>query len=172
MASEAQFLANRKNARKSTGPRTAAGKDAVRHNAVKHGLTARSCLLPEESVVAYEAFCAQVFAEIAPRSSLAIDQTTRLCSLLWRLRRVAQFEASVFAWVALRQAELEGSLHESDLESTRGIAGVGLRNEANLELGRCIEALLERDVTCKLSRYEAHLARQVEQVWRLLASWA
>jgi hypothetical protein len=40
--SERQILANRRNAQKSTGPRTAAGKAKVRVNALKHGLAARS----------------------------------------------------------------------------------------------------------------------------------
>jgi hypothetical protein len=40
MATPAQIEANRRNARKSTGPRTAAGKAASSRNAVTHGLTA------------------------------------------------------------------------------------------------------------------------------------
>jgi len=39
MSTEAQILANRRNAQKSTGPRTRGGKAAVSQNAVKHGLT-------------------------------------------------------------------------------------------------------------------------------------
>jgi hypothetical protein len=40
MATPAQIEANRRNARKSTGPKTAAGKAASSRNAVIHGLTA------------------------------------------------------------------------------------------------------------------------------------
>ena len=40
-ATEAQILANRKNAANSTGPKTPEGKLASRANAVSHGLTAR-----------------------------------------------------------------------------------------------------------------------------------
>lgn len=40
MASEAQIAANRLNARKSTGPRTPAGKRRARKNACRHGLSA------------------------------------------------------------------------------------------------------------------------------------
>ena len=39
---------SRLNSRKSTGPRTVAGKDRSKYNATKHGLTARSVLLPGE----------------------------------------------------------------------------------------------------------------------------
>jgi hypothetical protein len=38
MASERQIAANRKNAKKSTGPRSEAGREASRHNARRHGL--------------------------------------------------------------------------------------------------------------------------------------
>ena len=46
MESEAKLAANRRNARKSTGPRTRAGKDTSKFNALKHGLTARTVVLP------------------------------------------------------------------------------------------------------------------------------
>ena len=44
--SEKKAAANQLNAKKSTGPRTAEGKEKSKHNAVTHGLTARSALLP------------------------------------------------------------------------------------------------------------------------------
>ena len=48
MASERQIAANRRNAAKSTGPRSGAGKQRTRNNAVRHGLfslaTSRSAL--------------------------------------------------------------------------------------------------------------------------------
>ncbi|SRR5713101_8513271 len=44
--SERKLKANRRNAGRSTGPRTAAGKKRSRWNALKHGLTAKTTLLP------------------------------------------------------------------------------------------------------------------------------
>jgi hypothetical protein len=40
MTSEAKIAANRRNAQRSTGPRTALGKAHVRRNALQHGLAA------------------------------------------------------------------------------------------------------------------------------------
>ncbi len=47
--SEARILANRENARKSTGPRTEAGKARSRRNALRHGLAGEGAvMLPED----------------------------------------------------------------------------------------------------------------------------
>ncbi len=47
--SERKLLANRANAKRSTGPRTEAGKAAARRNALKHGIRSRSLDLPNGS---------------------------------------------------------------------------------------------------------------------------
>jgi hypothetical protein len=46
MATAAQIHANRANAQKSTGPRTAEGKAKVAQNAVQHGLLAQRTIVP------------------------------------------------------------------------------------------------------------------------------
>ena len=51
--SQRQTEANQRNAKKSTGPRTAEGKERSRHNAVTHGLTAESTILPGEDASAF-----------------------------------------------------------------------------------------------------------------------
>ena len=48
MTSDKQAQANRRNALRSTGPKTPEGKAAVRHNATKHGLLSQEVLLPGE----------------------------------------------------------------------------------------------------------------------------
>src|SRR3954468_19256610 len=46
--SDARIQANRRNAQKSTGPKTASGKEQSRRNALKHGLTGEGTVLPED----------------------------------------------------------------------------------------------------------------------------
>lgn len=46
MTSEAQVAANRRNARKSTGPKTAAGKRRVSQNAQRHGILSEIAVIP------------------------------------------------------------------------------------------------------------------------------
>jgi hypothetical protein len=48
VTSDKQARANRKNALKSSGPKTPEGKAVVRRNAIEHGLLAREVLLPGE----------------------------------------------------------------------------------------------------------------------------
>jgi hypothetical protein len=54
MATEAQVQANRLNARKSTGPRTAQGKEKASQNSVTHGLFAREGVIRGEDREEFE----------------------------------------------------------------------------------------------------------------------
>ncbi len=54
MTSVKQIEANRRNAQKSTGPKTNEGKEVSRLNVLKHGLLAEMLLLPDENVEAFE----------------------------------------------------------------------------------------------------------------------
>jgi hypothetical protein len=50
MTSQRQIEANRRNAKRSTGPKTLAGKAAVKKNALKHGLTSANVAVESEFV--------------------------------------------------------------------------------------------------------------------------
>src|SRR5262249_61173318 len=68
MASERQIAANRRNARKSTGPRSSPGKKRSSHNAYRHGLT-----LNITSTAAYAKQLDKRLREIAGDSKDAIQ---------------------------------------------------------------------------------------------------
>ena len=54
--SEARNTANLLNAQRSTGPRTEEGKAASSLNSLKHGLTAKTVVLPGEDPAEYHSF--------------------------------------------------------------------------------------------------------------------
>ena len=70
MTSDKQAKANRENALKSTGPKTPEGKDAVRLNAVKHGLLSQDILLPGEDEAALKELGERMRAELQPAGEL------------------------------------------------------------------------------------------------------
>ena len=68
MTSFRQIEANRRNALKSTGPKTELGRHASRRNAVRHGLTAETVIGALEDAQQYKAFEATITAEYGPQS--------------------------------------------------------------------------------------------------------
>ena len=71
MTSYRQIEANRRNALRSTGPRTDAGKQVSRRNAVRHGLTAETVIGALEDAEDYNAFDPPVSdLSFDPRQSL------------------------------------------------------------------------------------------------------
>jgi hypothetical protein len=96
MASLKQIEANRRNARKSTGPITQEGRDRYRCNAVRHGLTAETVISALEDAEDYKAFEAAVIADYDAQSAVEREFVLRLASLLWRLRRATTIETGLF----------------------------------------------------------------------------
>jgi hypothetical protein len=96
MATDRQIAANRLNARKSTGPRTAEGRERVRRNAVRHGLTARTVVAAFEDENEFKAFTNRITSDYAPTSPLSLELAQRLAALLWRLRRAHSIETGLF----------------------------------------------------------------------------
>jgi len=103
MATEAQVRANRLNAQKSTGPRTAAGKAAVSQNAVTHGLLARKTVITGEDPGQFETYRAQLLAELHPAGVLEAVLAERIVGLAWRLRRADHLQAEVFDTLLARE---------------------------------------------------------------------
>lgn len=94
--SEKQLNANRGNAKKSTGPRTAAGKIVVRHNAVKHGLRAsKTVVIEDEHQQAFEEFHARFTEHLKPAGALEELLAGRLITLAWRLNRITRIESGL-----------------------------------------------------------------------------
>ena len=85
MTSDKQARANRQNALKSTGPKTPEGKDAVRLNALKHGLLSQEILLPGEDEGALRELGERLRAELQPVGELENLLVDRIIASYWRL---------------------------------------------------------------------------------------
>src|ERR671912_3031755 len=98
MTSDKQADANRRNARKSTGPKTPEGKAAVRHNATKHGLLSQEVLIPGEDEGALKELGERLRAELQPVGEMESLLVERIIDATWRLRRLSRLEAGIFTW--------------------------------------------------------------------------
>src|SRR5687768_16821256 len=80
------------------GPKTAAGKAAVRHYAVQHGILSSTPVVPFlEREEDWHAFRYEMLTSLAPNGALESALAERIVTTLWRLRRVERFEAQVIS---------------------------------------------------------------------------
>ena len=105
MTTLAKVEANRRNAELSTGPRTEPGKALVAVNATKHGIFSNVPVIPGECPAAWQAHRAGVVESLAPVGLLEVNLAERAALLLWRLQRLARYEAEIVA-AAMEAAEL------------------------------------------------------------------
>ncbi len=103
MATEAQFKANRENAKASTGPKTEAGKAKSARNNEKFGLFATdNCVHPGEEET-YNNFCDTLWTELAPLGGIEEVTAAEYVRNAWRLRRCATTEARLGSWANIIQ---------------------------------------------------------------------
>jgi hypothetical protein len=101
---------NRQNGRKrSGGPRTEAGKARTRYNALKHGMTATSLILPGEDSAEFDARLARLHHQIQPRNDIEAAMVDHLAHILWISERIHR---SATARAAYR-------IHHQPLEEAR-----------------------------------------------------
>ena len=95
MATQKQIAANRRNAQKSTGPKTPEGRAAVSRNAITHGLTAaRAVVLPDEQEE-FDQFSAAMYSEWLPQTPTERYHLDRWIGCAWRLKRMGALEIAV-----------------------------------------------------------------------------
>jgi hypothetical protein len=176
MTSFKQIEANRRNAHKSTGPKTEAGKTASRCNAVRHGLTAETVIGALEDAEDYKVFEATVTADYDAQSAVERELVLRLASLLWRLRRATKVETGLFEIQAehLRDyrenrqllTDSRDVIHAVFRRAESAVPDSEMKANANMEFARCFLRLanLPNFALDRLSRYEASLWRQAGRI--------
>jgi hypothetical protein len=93
MSISARIRANRNNAKKSTGPRTDAGKAAVAQNARRHGLSGAFALLPHEDPAEFQDLLDDYRAEFKPASVDEDFLVEQMAQSRWTLARARRLEA-------------------------------------------------------------------------------
>ena len=183
MTSVRQIEANRRNALRSTGPQTDEGKQRASQNAVRHGLTAETVIVPLEDADDYQAFEQAVTADYDGETAVERELVLRLASLLWRLRRATSVETGLLR-IAHDPAMDRDPPQETEENSAvaplfpRGQPTAGQFNErgskghdalptseVELDVARRFLRLADIDngVFERLGRYEAALWRQLRQ---------
>jgi hypothetical protein len=141
MATQNQIDANRRNAEKSTGPRTPEGRAAVRLNSLTHGLTAKTLVLPGESEEDFKAVFDSLAAEHDPATPTEQALVTQLAMATWRLRRLYHQEAGFYAY---KLKFLESLRDGEKLDNPLGLGLVANCSHDTLSMFNRQEARLER----------------------------
>lgn len=135
------------------GPKTQSGKAASSRNALRHGLLSDAPLTTRhETQEDWDAHLQAVVAALQPQDHLQTCLAERVAHLHWRLRRVgiAEVEMLEYETLCIRQ---EQARHPNSSTHTR-TDGMSLVRSMNV---------LER-----LTRYEAHLGRELARIMKAL----
>src|SRR6185503_1982824 len=166
MTSFRQIESNRRNAEKSTGPKTQSGKARASQNAIRHGLTAETVIGPLEDPADYRAFEEAVTTAYDAETAVERELVLRLASLLWRLRRATSVETGLLhiQCAASTDPDPDPALSKRPGEACEVIEIFQSGDDSRgRELARCFLRLadLESGIFERLGRYETALWRQV-----------
>jgi hypothetical protein len=98
MTSQKQNEANRRNAQRSTGPRTDTGKARAALNRVKHGIYAKSQIIPGEDLAQREALEAAYMERFAPETIEQLHLVKILIDLDWEDARLVKADAQLWTY--------------------------------------------------------------------------
>ena len=149
VTSNLQIEANRRNAKLSTGPKTARGKQISSLNALRHGLTAQHVTLFDETEEDFRAFHGELIAALNPEGAVEVHLAERAVLCAWRLQRVYRIETGLFG--KRRKSWVNG-----EATSTNEVDVVFLRLAAQ-----------DNDLA-KLTRYETSIERSLQRAIRAL----
>lgn len=119
MATKEQIAANRKNAKKSTGPKSIPGKAKTKLNGLKHGLRAHQVVLPTEDPAAFQAHLDAWFDDWQPPTMARAQLVEDAAVAAWRKKRCVRVESqrlsqrvneTLARWHAKEQEAIDASV--------------------------------------------------------------
>ena len=138
MATDRQIAANRANAQKSTGPRTAEGKTASSANAIKSGIYAKSTLIPGEDPAEYDALRAEHYDHFAPANPDERDLLDLMIKYKWQLRRLHACYDQM--WLRDMESDLKSEYYNPAWPLVRPFNKANNPNNAMINLHRMIQS--------------------------------
>jgi len=149
MATPAQILANRLNAQKSTGPRSAEGKAAARFNALKHAASAKSLIIPGEDESTLAELAASYNDQFQPQGPEEELLLQKIVTADWTQRRMHRLEAEVLNALIDEQDESEenpvGKAFIQDCQGPNALQKIfRCREAASREWYRALNELRDR----------------------------
>ena len=111
--SAARAEASRINGRKSMGPRSFEGKCRVRLNAIKHGMTATTVVLPGEDAARLDARVAAWKQDVQPQTTMEDYLVERAAHVSWQLDRADRTIAARLTGL-IADAPLDQAVREAD----------------------------------------------------------
>lgn len=114
MSSQKQIEANRRNAEKSTGPKTEVGKATVSKNAIKHGLLSEETRLPWEEEEELDDLRKKLADTLRPVGALEEIVVDRMISLTWRIKRASRIESGILALLKYEKSFNKAWAHYKD----------------------------------------------------------
>ncbi len=108
------FLAGRNaaNAQYSTGPVTAEGKARSSRNALRHGLTSRSAVMPWENEADFLQLRVAFLTQYQPATQVEVELLNRMVECWWKLMRAQRVEAQYLAQRSKALMEADPTLDE------------------------------------------------------------
>ena len=146
--------ANRKNALRSTGPRTRKGKEAVKRNALQHGILAREVVIPgKEDVVEFRRLHDWLRKDKQPKGFLEEMLVENIVICYWRLRRVLRCE--------IGEIQKEQNVDEESKKFDLLRNGGEEQEDSGAVPVIFSSCLPSREATDKLLRYTTAIERQI-----------
>jgi hypothetical protein len=132
------------NSQKSTGPKTAQGKQRSSMNALKHNLSGQNLILLETEVEAYNRMATSMLVDLRPKSEPERQIAQKIIDSNFRLNRLTAIENNMFNF-GLIQNETAAD-HDDRIEVMAAQTRAWMEHANSFDL---------------LGRYEARLSRQL-----------
>jgi hypothetical protein len=163
MTSEARIKANRENAKKSTGPRSPAGKAASSRNRLGHGLCTETNFLPSEDPAEFVSLYHDLRSRFRPVGDGEEKLVMRIAAAQWRLHRALPVETQIYLEQLEIVAAINPTMPEEQLTQMRGPAFMMDCEKAQsfIKLSR-YETALENSITRCLKQLKLYQDARAE----------